>query len=103
MNLILSLLLPHDSLSLKPHLLSCIYTYLQNRGDYLRIDRERFFSPPYKFRVQNYPVFFLTEHHAMKAYWGCGGTSSRILDLGTRWRWVFRFPPLPLYPQGKCP
>jgi hypothetical protein len=30
-------------------------------------------------------VLFLTEHHAMKAYWG-GGTASRILDLGTRWR-----------------
>jgi hypothetical protein len=23
----------------------------------------------------------------MKAYWGNGGISSRILDLGTRWRW----------------
>jgi hypothetical protein len=24
-----------------------------------------------------------TEHHAMKAYWGNGGVTSRILDLGT--------------------
>jgi len=24
----------------------------------------------------------------MKAYWGSGGISPRILDLGTRWRWV---------------
>jgi len=28
----------------------------------------------------------LTKHHAMKAYWGSGGISSRILDFGTRWR-----------------
>jgi hypothetical protein len=25
--------------------------------------------------------FSLTEHHAMKAYWGCGGIASRIIDL----------------------
>jgi len=28
----------------------------------------------------------LTEHHAMKAYWGSGGIATHILDLGTRWR-----------------
>jgi hypothetical protein len=28
----------------------------------------------------------LTEHPAIKAYWGSGGIASRILDLGTRWR-----------------
>jgi hypothetical protein len=28
----------------------------------------------------------LAKHHAMKAYWGSGGTAARILDLGTRWR-----------------
>jgi hypothetical protein len=27
----------------------------------------------------------------------------RILDLGTRWRWVVSFMPWPLYPQGKRP
>jgi hypothetical protein len=32
------------------------------------------------------PVLYLTEHHAMKTYWGSGGIASRILDLGTRWR-----------------
>jgi hypothetical protein len=26
----------------------------------------------------------LTEHHAMKAYWGIGGITPRIFDLGTR-------------------
>jgi hypothetical protein len=30
--------------------------------------------------------FFVTEHHAMKAYCGNGGISPRILDLGIRWR-----------------
>jgi hypothetical protein len=28
----------------------------------------------------------LTNHHAMKTYWGSGGIAARILDLGTRWR-----------------
>jgi hypothetical protein len=28
----------------------------------------------------------LTKHHAMKTYWGSGGITPRILDLGTRWR-----------------
>jgi hypothetical protein len=32
------------------------------------------------------PVLFLTEHHAIKAYWGSGGIAPHILDLGTRWR-----------------
>jgi hypothetical protein len=31
-------------------------------------------------------LLFLTENHAMKAYWGSGCTATRILDLGTRWR-----------------
>jgi hypothetical protein len=34
------------------------------------------------------PVLFLTEHHAMKAYWGSGDIAPLILDLGTRGRWV---------------
>jgi hypothetical protein len=45
----------------------------------------------------------VTEHHATKAYWGSGGTATRILELGTRWRWVVSFTPRPLYPQGKRP
>jgi hypothetical protein len=28
----------------------------------------------------------LTQHHAMKKYWGSGGTALRILNLGTKWR-----------------
>jgi hypothetical protein len=37
----------------------------------------------------------------MKAYLGKGGKAPRILDLGSRWRGVVSFTPLPLYPQGK--
>jgi len=39
----------------------------------------------------------------MKAYWGSGRIDSRILDLGTRWRWVTSFTAQPLYPPGKNP
>jgi len=31
-------------------------------------------------------IIALTEHHAVKAYWGSGGIALRILDLSTRWR-----------------
>jgi hypothetical protein len=43
---------------------------------------------------------FFTEHHAIMVYGG-GGIAPRILDLGTRWKWVVSFTPRPLYPQGK--
>jgi hypothetical protein len=43
----------------------------------------------------------LTKHHAMKAYCGSGGIAPRILDLGTRCRWVVSFTPRPLYLKGK--
>jgi hypothetical protein len=33
-----------------------------------------------------FSFFFLTEHHAVRAYWGSVGIAPRILDLGTRWR-----------------
>jgi hypothetical protein len=32
------------------------------------------------------PLLFLTEHHAMKAYWGSRSIAPCILDLGSRWR-----------------
>jgi hypothetical protein len=47
------------------------------------------------------PVLFLNEQQAIKAYCGSGGIAPRILDLGTRWRWVVSFTPRPPYPQGK--
>jgi len=30
-----------------------------------------------------------------------GGIATRILDLGTRWRWGVSFTSRPLYPRGK--
>jgi hypothetical protein len=45
----------------------------------------------------------LTKHHAMKTYWWNGGIAPRILNLGTRWRWVVIFTLQPLYPQWKSP
>jgi hypothetical protein len=48
-------------------------------------------------------AFLLIEHHAMKAYWGSGGIAPRILDLGTRSRWVFSFTPRKLYLQRNSP
>jgi hypothetical protein len=39
----------------------------------------------------------------MKTYWGSGGIVPRIVDLGTRWRWVVSFTLRPLYPHGKSP
>jgi len=32
-----------------------------------------------KYQGKVVPVLFLTEHHAMKAYWGSGGIAPRIL------------------------
>jgi hypothetical protein len=32
-----------------------------------------------------------------------GCIAPRILDLGSRWRWVVSFTPQPLYPQGESP
>jgi len=39
----------------------------------------------------------------MTTYWRSGGIAPRILDIGTRWRWVVSFRPRPLHPQGKNP
>jgi hypothetical protein len=81
-----------------------------SRGYYLRmmchVDCTRIFirrcGIVYKCKGEVVPVvfFLLIEHHALKAYWGTGGIASRILDLGTRWRWVISFTARPLYPPG---
>jgi hypothetical protein len=39
----------------------------------------------------------------MKVYWRSRGIDPRILDLGTRWKWVVSFTPRLLYFQGKSP
>jgi hypothetical protein len=43
------------------------------------------------------PCAYTIKHNAMMTY----GKVELVLDLGTWWRWVVRFTPLPLYPQGK--
>jgi hypothetical protein len=45
----------------------------------------------------------VTEHHAMKAYWGSRSRVPHILDPGTRCRWVVSFTPRSLYSRGKSP
>jgi hypothetical protein len=37
----------------------------------------------------------------MKVYCGSEGITPCILDIGTRWKSVVSFSPLPLYPEGK--
>jgi hypothetical protein len=41
----------------------------------------------------------LIKHHAIKTYWGSGGTDPGILDLGTGWKRVVIFTPRSLYPR----
>jgi hypothetical protein len=45
----------------------------------------------------------LTKHHAMRTYWGSGSIAPRILNLGTRWRWVVSLTHRPLYPEERTP
>jgi len=47
--------------------------------------------------------FFVTEHHAMKAYWGVEVYLYAFFDLGIRWMLVVSFTPRPLYPHGQSP
>jgi hypothetical protein len=42
----------------------------------------------------------VVSHHAMKTYVGVE-VSSTVLDVGTKWKWVVSFTPLPLYTRGK--
>jgi len=50
--------------------------------------------------IKMYNISCLINYHAFKTYWGSGGTS-RILNLGTRWRWVASFMTRRLYSRGK--
>jgi hypothetical protein len=43
----------------------------------------------------------LIKNHAIKMYWGNGGTV--LINLCTRWRWVVSFMPQLLYPRDKSP
>jgi hypothetical protein len=60
-------------------------------------------APSWRGKGKGKVALCFTKHHAMKIYWGNGGIAPRIIDLGTRWRWVVSFTPRPLYPQGKNP
>jgi hypothetical protein len=44
----------------------------------------------------------LTEHHAIKEYWGSGGISPRIIDIGTRC-WCGQLHALAALPSGEEP
>jgi len=44
-----------------------------------------------------------TKHHAMKTYWEVEVIFPRIINLGTRWRWVVSFTTRPLYSRSKSP
>jgi hypothetical protein len=46
----------------------------------------RYNSMRLKVKVNLSLCFFLTDHHAIKAYWRSGGIAPRILELGSRWR-----------------
>ena len=41
--------------------------------------------------------------HNTKGYWRTRGKAPLILYLGTRWKWVVKFTPLPLYPRERTP
>jgi hypothetical protein len=49
------------------------------------------------------PVLFLTEYHAMKAYWDVEIQLHAFFNLGTRWRQVVSFTPRPPYPRKRAP
>jgi hypothetical protein len=55
-----------------------------------------------KAKAKVVPVLFLTDHHALKVYWGSGGISPRIHKLGTILRLVVSFTSQLLYPQRKA-
>jgi hypothetical protein len=50
------------------------------------------------FKIGKVMFFCLIKNHIMKTY-GQWKYNSTISDLGTVWRWVVSFTPLPLYPR----
>jgi hypothetical protein len=55
------------------------------------------FSRTIQFTLKVKLSLCLTKHHAMNTYWESGGIAPRILNLGTRYKWVVSFTPLSLY------
>jgi hypothetical protein len=56
-----------------------------------------------KVKLKLFLCFFFNSAPLHEGVLGSRGRSPRILDLGTRWRWVVGFTARPLYPQGKKP
>jgi hypothetical protein len=48
-------------------------------------------------------IFCLIEHDNANTGWGSGGIAPRVLNYGTRWRWVVSFTPRPIYRREKNP
>jgi hypothetical protein len=49
------------------------------------------------------PVLFFNLAPHYEAYWERRCVGPRILDFGTRWRWVVSFTPRPIYPRERTP
>jgi hypothetical protein len=67
-----------------------VYVYVYTHTHTLTHTHTSPFSNNYKYCVKKLPV------HGMKAYRGCRGKASLILNFSTRWRWVVNFTPWPL-------
>jgi hypothetical protein len=51
---------------------------------------------------ENCPCDLLIKHYT-ECVWGSGRIDPHFLDLGTCWRWVVSFTPVPLYPGESAP
>jgi hypothetical protein len=76
-----------------------LWNFLQFSVTYTQVKEK---LSPAKVKGKVFPVL-LTEHHAMKVYWGVEVWLHAFFDFGSRWRWVFSFTPQPLYSQEKSP
>jgi hypothetical protein len=56
---------------------------------------------PLNTNLLKYVYVRLAKHHTRKTYWGSAGIAPRILNLGTRRRWVVSFAPRPLYSHAQ--
>jgi hypothetical protein len=64
--------------------------------------RRKFYFKFHKGKVMLSLCFYwASRHEGVLGEWRC--SSHSLFDPGTRWRWVVRFTPRPLYPQGKSP
>jgi hypothetical protein len=72
---------------------------LQVRGNFIFVTLPAYVKKRYKNhifpkkKVEVKLSLYLAKHRVMKMYWRSVGIAPRILDLGTRWRWVVSFTP----------